>query len=800
MYRTVFLSSVGFSMTKRSILIGLLCAIVLGPITFFNDMVMKGTFLVGNYIPIAVFGSLLLFVLVVNPLLGALKLRPFSGKELAVVVAIVLCVCCLPGRGLMHFFTTYQMLPHRYDRVQAGWATPQARISIADIHSWPDLVAHLTGPSSPVPLDAPLREALAAADPESLNATDAGSQTLAAINAAIDGPRMTPPENLRIPRHVQELCARPVNSLSDRQRQQVNRVLLDLLMPDALRPLRLGAVDRAPDRMLADISAHPQALDDFASGTRLGAKVQVPWAAWQRSLMFWVPLILTLSVLVAALAFILHKRWAEYECLPYPTVEFARMLLPAEGKSVPAIFQNRLFWIATGGVFLIHANNYAYAWWPDVTIPMHLQFDFTPVTQLFPALERGGTWGFANPTIYFTAVGFAFFLSTDVGLALGLAPWVGALATGLLAGYGVTMTRGHLEASLNSSFFAGAFCAMFLVLLYSGRRYYLSILRRSIGLAAPDAIGNASVWWARVALGAFILFILQLSMVGVEWQWALLYSLAVIMIFTVVSRLVAEAGAFFIHPHFYPCAMLWGFLGARSVGADQLLVLSMISGLLLIDPREAMMPFAATATCLTDRVGAPAGKTLRWGMVALLLCFLVTVPVVLHWQYQHGAIAVGDGWTTDRVPQNPFHVNSKISRRLDAQGLLDVSQSVTGLARFKLAAPLKPYVAAFATTFFLVLLFSFLRHRISRWPIHPLIFLMLDTFQSRMLAMSFLVGCVLKAAVSHYGGAKAYQKLKPFAIGLIAGEALAGIVSVIIGAVYYWLTGNPPIQFRLLPG
>jgi hypothetical protein len=69
-----------------------------------------------------------------------------------------------------------------------------------------------------------------------------------------------------------------------------------------------------------------------------------------------------------------------------------------------------------------------------------------------------------------------------------------------------------------------------------------------------------------------------------------------------------------------------------------------------------------------------------------------------------------------------------------------------------------------------------------------------------MLATSFLIGCLLKAAVTHYGGATIYQKLKPLALGLVAGEALAGIITVLIGAIYYWLTGDAPPTFRLMPG
>ncbi len=70
-------------MTKRSILIGLVCAVLLCVVTYFNDIVMRGTFLVGNFLPVSVFGSLILFLLMVNPLLGKLSKRlPLSGREL----------------------------------------------------------------------------------------------------------------------------------------------------------------------------------------------------------------------------------------------------------------------------------------------------------------------------------------------------------------------------------------------------------------------------------------------------------------------------------------------------------------------------------------------------------------------------------------------------------------------------------------------------------------------------------------------------------------------------------------------
>jgi hypothetical protein len=74
-------------MTIRAVILGLVIAAFICGVTFFNDMVMRGTFFVGNYMPISVYGGLLIFVLVLNPLLSKIsKKLVLNGKELAVGV------------------------------------------------------------------------------------------------------------------------------------------------------------------------------------------------------------------------------------------------------------------------------------------------------------------------------------------------------------------------------------------------------------------------------------------------------------------------------------------------------------------------------------------------------------------------------------------------------------------------------------------------------------------------------------------------------------------------------------------
>ena len=54
-------------MTVRAVLLGLAGAAAVCALTYMNDFILRQTFLVGNYMPISVYGGLLLFLLVVNP-------------------------------------------------------------------------------------------------------------------------------------------------------------------------------------------------------------------------------------------------------------------------------------------------------------------------------------------------------------------------------------------------------------------------------------------------------------------------------------------------------------------------------------------------------------------------------------------------------------------------------------------------------------------------------------------------------------------------------------------------------------
>lgn len=679
-------------MTIRAVLLALAGILVICTFGFFNDFVLRQTFMVGTFMPMVVYGGLILFLLLFNPLLKWLAPRWLLTRgELAFMVGVILFACFIPGRGLMHHGTGALMLPHHYEKTNTTW-----------------------------------REA--------------------------------------------------------------------------------EALEMVPERFLADISEdEDRTLTAFVQGMGQGRERielrDIPWSAWHRPFLFWGPLLMTMVVALTGLALVVHRQWVTHEQIPYPIVTFAESLLPQEGKALGGVFHQPLFWIGSMAVMAIHLNNYAVVWWPENLIPIQLRYNFTPLRQLSATFARGeGSWGLMFPRLLFTVVGFAYFLSTEVSLSMGLAPYLYAYFSGMCIGYGVTLKANFFALeNIERNLYGGAYLGLGLAMLYTGRHYYSSVMRRCFGLPGSDRPEASAVWGARVMLLATAAFVAQLVGVGIDWQLAVIYTLLFLLISLVLSRVVAETGAFFIHCYFFPCALLVSFLGGQSFDPSTLATLFFITMILMIDPREIFMPFAVHAFALMDRTKVSLGRPAAVGVAAVVVGLVVATTATLYWQYERGATSVGDGWSLG-VMRWPFDNGAQLQQRLESLGRMGegVAETPTGFARFTRAIPHRAGMVAFFSSMALVLLFTFFRMRFTWFPLHPVLFLVLGTYQSRYLGFSFLVGWLIKRSVVKYGGAHLYTKLKPLMIGLIAGEMIAGAVTMLVGAIYFYVQGEPPKPFIIL--
>jgi len=683
-------------MTLRAILLGLLGACVICGLTYFNDAIMHQTMFVGNNMPLSVYGALILFVLLVNPFLYRVyKKLALSGKELAVILALTLAACCIPGSGLMRTFTISLVFPHHYARTEPGWQD-QGVIEMV---------------------------------PKQMLVDVSKNKTLV-VNGFIQGlPR---PEGEETKQHI---------SFFD-----------------------------------------------------------IPWYAWARPLQFWLTIILALWIALIGLSVVVHRQWSDYEQLPYPIATFANSMLPEQSQGKGGVFSNKLFWIGTGAVLLIHLNNYACQWFPEDLIRIPVRFDFGRLGELFPTFIRGGGSSLLRPRFYFTAVAFAYFLATDVSLSLGVGPFLFRYVTGVFRGYGISLSGGGLFTPRIHTFLGfGAYFGMFLGLLYTGRYYYSNVLRRALFLPARERIEGHSIWAARIFLLAMGVFIFNLVLVGLNWQIAVLYAAGVVIIFLVMSRILAETGAFFIQAWWFPCVILAGLLGAKGLGTQALLIMLMLTSVLALDVREALMPFMVNSLKLLDLYRIKLGRSALLCGVAVVLGLAVAVPLTLYFQYDRGA-NLSDRWATRHVPRLPFEEVVKVKQRLIAQDSLKLSNSLSPWQRFSWVPADRSYLIGFGVGVVLVILFTVGRLRFANWPLHPVLFLVWHTYPGWCFAASFLVGCLIKVLVTKYGGAGGYQRVKPLMFGLIAGDMLGGVIPIIVGFVYYFATGELPKSFNIMPG
>ena len=402
-------------------------------------------------------------------------------------------------------------------------------------------------------------------------------------------------------------------------------------------------------------------------------------------------------------------------------------------------------------------------------------------------------------TVYFTVVGFAYLLASDVSLALGIGPFLYPWVVGIMAAYGISLTTGGPYAPNAEGFMSfGAYFGILLMILYTGRHYYGQVFRRAVLIPATGSPAPESVWGARVCLVCATLFTVYLIAAGLDWPLAVMYTGMIFMFYLAIGRVSAETGAIIVDPPWPPGVAIWGIFGAQALGSRQVLIMLLLVAVLAMDPREALMPFVVNAFKVLDLRRVKVRRPAAWSVVALLIGLAVAIPVTLAFQYDRG-VNWANYWTLVQAPQMAFTGTMRVQLRLSAQGTLAEAEATTGWRRLLKMSPAPSSVIGFGVGLALVLAFAVTRLRLPKWPLHPVLFLVWSSYPGKWLAASFLLGWAIKVLVTKYGGVSLYQRLKPLMFGLIAGEMLGGLTPIMVGLVYWLATGQLPKVFNVLP-
>lgn len=530
---------------------------------------------------------------------------------------------------------------------------------------------------------------------------------------------------------------------------------------------------------------------------------RVPWAPWAETLGFWGLIIFLFAAASICLALIVHPQWSRRERLRYPIAEFANAMLDPGGPGeARPIYRRRWFWIGMAVLLVYHVTNGLHAWWPESMIRIPLRFDFSAIIRRFPKLYQGwGGWRIAHPIIYPTAVALAFFLAKDVTFSVGISQPVATVLGALLLHWGVIQAGGNFVTGKPWHWQrAGSCLALAVMLLYFGRRYYWQVLKQAVTFrTGGEKAESYAVGACRGLLVCLIaLTVILIVLARLDWHLAIAFVLLTMLAYLAVARITAEFGIFYVQIIWYPVAVLLALYGEAALGPTGFITLAVLSTVFVAQPEESVMAFVVQGLKIGERQRLPAGKTGWVAVAAFGVALAAAIPFTLWVDYNYGGCRAMR-WDSHGQPKLPFTSLQRAKTKLRLAGGLEESESMTSWQRLTSMRPNRTFLWSAGLGFLAVLVTYVLRLRWHWWPIHPVLFLIWETWASAVFFHSFLLAWAIQLVVSRMGTARTYRRAKDFMIGVIAGELIGAMLWMCVGGSYYGLTGLNPPYYNVFP-
>jgi hypothetical protein len=792
--------------TLRSVILGVLLGLFVSGFTYFNDHVVQSNFWIGNFLPVGIFGVVLLIIMVVNPLLAGLRQGlALRGGEIAVATALGLAACAWPGSNLYRLSTGILAMPSHLIHFNSSWQSNHLmsyvpglsdELAQGQVKDWNRFAEGMADADADADANlARLRRRMTASE-RSVFDRAAGAATVS-VN-----------EILQMTQAVNRLLA-----LSDLQEESLpddlpetgviraNRAWLAASFPEWVLPSPRGKAVLVDSRGREDDVLRPL-LEGSPRDAQLSLR-EIPWDVWGPPARLWSLVILALGTATVCLSLIVHTQWSKNELLTYPVARFLGETLQRDStRRFPDILYNKIFWLGFLFVAVYHTYNGLATWFPAIP-GFSGRINLGPLTVLFPnARQVVNMHGLFNPLIFFSVIAFAFFLDSRISLSLGVTNLIWVMFGAFLLANGMQLVGGPTGPGSGVLISFGAYLGIAVMIVYTGRRYYRDAALASFGLGAKQEIPAHVAWAGRGMLLATLVAVYGLYAAGMNVFWASLLTLVLLLMFLVMGRMVAETGLFFMKPLWVPASVITALFGFEMIGPTQFVLMALATALLAGDPRETLMPFILNGLKLGESATGdePRGQG-RLGVALLLMVFVsffVAGAVTLHTQYNRG-LSSADRFATQGVPAGPFRNLDRNVSELAARGTLSqvVAETTAGTPfRISPGSGVVPWVLG---GFVVVLLFAFARLRFTRWPFHPVIFLVWGSFPIIRFGASFFIGWMIKEAVVKTTGAKGFRTVKPMMVGVIAAEVVAAIVWGTVSLIYYRNTGLPPINYNIFP-
>ncbi len=548
--------------------------------------------------------------------------------------------------------------------------------------------------------------------------------------------------------------------------------MMRTLIPTLISPFNRGSAD--PQFWKNFLNLHLPGwlfpIKDMSEGTsstimqwfynRVPPGESAPYDAWVVPLIGWGVFMGAMVATMLSLASIITPQWAINERLPFPIAQVQQALIeaPRPGKALNDLFRSQLFWVATAGVVAIHSLLALHDYFPKTVPVIKLSYDLQGIITEEPWV--GFSRFLKTAQIYFSFLGLAYFISSRVSFSLWSIYLVTELISMNMRRIGETMPVGEgawLDQHLGSS------VAFLCGVLWIGRHHWATVIRQAIrpstDLRAPRY--RAAVLIAIAGLAVMVVWLLA---VGVQWWVAVMIVAMVMLVHVVTARVVAETGLAFIRIFSSPLQIITN-LPTTILRGNDVFFASVFHMNGPLHTRESIFGFMMHGVRVNDSIH-PENTGGRKGLIlamawAAMFGFAVASASSLYCYYKY-SIPLGN--------TNEPTLNAVATQNWPKEVLADpLNRWSDGKFAPKTYSP--GWHMGIGVVVTIILQVATLRW--TWWPFLPVGYLVSMTWYVQLGWLSVFLGWLCKLLIVKYGGASAYQKAKPFFIGLVVGEALA---------------------------
>ena len=528
-----------------------------------------------------------------------------------------------------------------------------------------------------------------------------------------------------------------------------------------------AAYDRL-DEIMRGFAAFDADLSRFLIG-------QAPWSDWVRPLGRWILLTGLFYVVLMGLNVLVFRQWAHNEKLVYPLAELPMFLAGKSSGdtaelgagSISPIFRTGLFWAGAGLSGSVLGWN---ALCMSNVLPGLPRIDINAIlTPYINGSVFAGIAPYARFEIIFTVVGLSFIIPANITHSL----WLFRVLTFLLLlvlvwlGYGVNESSfvtfpadWYYQFNFQSAIGGGALLVFSSVMLYRCRDYVLCAIAPGLvkHLDRPAAIEMRIFSALFLAASVGVILILWLDM-GASLPFVLFFYVIILAITIGLTRAVAEGGLLGFQNFMGPFHLIRTLMGMKTTWAAPTLFapLVVVYAVLFLDVKAFIAPAMANGLKIRDELHLQRLRFHLSMLVGVLIAGGVAVATHLIMAYSTGANA--QSYVVSIEGGNTIVALAELTRTPTNDDSNAIYWLITG-----------------GVTMTLLLL----GRRKFFWMPHPIGLIMLVNPLMHNYWFSIFLGWLFKVAVTRYSNRDAYQRVRHFFIGLIVGELIVILLSLIV--------------------